>query len=174
MEAQELFERCINSIPDAQSLREHTERVVALCAKFADKFPDDVDRKLLLDSAWLHDIAKYSAGKKHNEPEKVRALISNLNLGDEVNNIDAVVEIIAAHKGDFAPTKNGLECAVLRICDKLDKFEKGKADAEKRCNKSMQKIQESGVLDNSELEKLCSFFKSELHDKKQRNQCHMV
>lgn len=53
-----------------------------------------------------------------------------------------VVEIIEQHKGAFAPDdKLWLEAAILRLCDKIDKFEKNSvAKAEDACNKSLKTI----------------------------------
>lgn len=163
MNAQESFERYIQSLlTDIKNMRKHTERVVALCEEFADRYPDAVDRELLLDAAWLHDIAKYRADKRHNSPKRVQAVLEKNELGDEIDSLEAVVDVIAMHKGRFDPWENELECAVLRLCDKLDRFEKGKSDAKKKCRKTLKKIEDSDTLKKAQCKKLKAFYKDQM------------
>ena len=167
MNAQESFEWYIKLLlKEIEKSREHTKRVVALCEEFADKYPDAVDRELLLDAAWLHDIAKYRADKKHNDPEKVLKLLKKYELGSDIDDIEAVADVIAVHKGEFAPWDNELESAVLRLCDKLDGFEKGKENAEEKCYDTLKKIKKSGTLGKSKCKKLRAFFEHKLRIKK--------
>lgn len=169
MNAQESFEYYINSLlKDVQNLREHTERVVALCEEFAEMYPDAVDRDLLLDAAWLHDIAKYRVDNKHNNPQKVLAQLEKYALGDDIVDIGTVANIIEMHKGTFKPQEKKLESAVLRLCDKLDRLEKGKDDAEEKCEATLDKAKEK--LKKSKYKKLKQFYKSKLQmEKAQRS-----
>jgi HD superfamily phosphodiesterase len=122
----------------------HTERVSKLCREFAEVLNLDKERAALLnDAAWLHDLAKY---KKNNEKrkdhyKKVKAAIEEGNYFLE--NKSVLYNIIEAHSEDFRPYKEyTLEAAVLRICDKLDKFIKKKDDTEEKCENSMKKIKD--------------------------------
>lgn len=142
------------------NLIKHTERVVKMCKKFAEKFPEDVDPDLLIDSAWLHDIAKFQLGDKHNKRKKVRKVIENLVPHFEEERLDNIAEIISVHTGEFNPRSHVLESAILRICDKLDKFEKMQDDAEEKCRKSMEKIE--GKLNSRDYEILNELYQDEL------------
>ena len=135
-----------------QNLIEHTERVVALCEKFACKFSNEVERQLLIDAAWLHDIAKHQAGSEHNRPKEVKKALKKIEPKiEEEKELDNITEIILAHRKAFNPRSHVLESAILRICDKLDKFAKGQIDAEKKCKKSMKKIKKKLAPDKYEI-----------------------
>ena len=51
-----------------------------------------------------------------------------------------VTKIILSHKGKFVPKNNELESAILLVCDKLDRFARGKADAREKCNNLKMKF----------------------------------
>lgn len=116
----------------------HTERVVEMCKYFADRMNLSArDRNLLLDSAYLHDIAKSGFGEAHNLPENVDEVLGNKELPNDI------YEVILNHKDNFSPKSElAMVCSILRICDKLDKFNKKAADAEFKCNSAMALIQE--------------------------------
>ena len=136
---------------DYEKTYKHTKRVVELCEKFI-RAGLSVNAEMLLDAAWLHDVAKaIDAGKEHHKPKVVREALK----GYKVKDLDNLVGIIENHKGGFSPKAYELESAVLRICDKLDKYSQAdcKCDNEKfekaakkfreaaeKCNASMMKI----------------------------------
>ncbi|QNU68526.1 HD domain-containing protein [Ruminiclostridium herbifermentans] len=121
-------------------LIEHTKRVVNLCNKFEEKLC--LDEQLLHKAAWLHDIAKYNecGNKRYNHHIEASSVLSKYGFSYE----DPVCNIIKAHTGDyFEPDEEySLEAAVLRICDKLDKFNKGKKDAKDKCEASLSLIED--------------------------------
>lgn len=133
--------------------------MVKLCKKFANKYPTAVDRELLLNAAWLHDVAKLSAGKKHNKRRKVSAVLKKHNLYHNIDHIKRVTRIIKSHKGKkFNPQKYKLESAVVRLCDKLDRFKKGKKDADKKCRKTLKKAKD--VLEEKDYQILEEFYEN--------------
>lgn len=107
----------------------HTERVVSMCMDFADKLDiSHYDRNILINAAWIHDIAKSISGEAHNMPENVKSAVSK--AGYNIDSDIAVLDVICAHKGDFSPEAGlALVSSILRICDKLDKFNKNSSDA---------------------------------------------
>lgn len=145
MDAEKIFRKHIEEKDDI----EHTEQVVKLCEEFADKFSNDIDKTLLIDAAWLHDIAKPTAGDNHHIDDFVRPILKKYISGSR---LDDIVEIISVHKNGFNPKNNKLESAILRICDKLDRFRKNKKDPEGDCKKSLKKI--SKKLDEKQFKKL--------------------
>ncbi len=166
MNAKKVFRAYTNNLArDIQDLVDHTERVVSLCNEFADSFPDEVNRKRLLNAAWLHDIAKYRRKKHrifsqphHNKPKNVKRAVASVSPYINKPKLKPVTKIIVSHKGEFAPKSNELESAILRVCDKLDRFAKGKADAREKCEESLRKIWWSFSLNDAQfrtLESLC-------------------
>ena len=135
--------------------KEHTKRVVELCSRFADLFSDEIDRKLLLDAAWLHDIAKSKHGEMHHDKECIIEILNEYEEAEIADRKDDIAEIISAHKKAFNPSSHELESAILRICDKLDRFKKGKDDAEEKCKGSLKRI--SKILPTEQYEKLKQF-----------------
>lgn len=112
--------------------RRHTERVAELCEAFLAENPSvPVDGVLLLEAAWIHDVAKTAAGKKHAEPKYVKDALREAYPELVASSADTeefyrLLVIVSAHKGEFAPPCCALESAVLRMCDKLDKYDKAK------------------------------------------------
>ena len=130
---------------DKIKIIEHTKRVVKLCEEFATELDEqgiEVDRQLLIRAAWLHDIAKFDDGDDHHKKKNVKAVLEKYDMDIESDLVKSIAKIISEHKGSFEPKKHRKEAAILRICDKLDKFNKGKDDAEEKCNKSIEKISE--------------------------------
>lgn len=116
---------------------EHSMRVVELCKNFANKLAM-TNSKLIERAAWLHDIGKIINNDKHAKKEVIiEALINCYYKPDDFKEL---VFIIQNHKGKFQPKKLELECSILRICDKLDKFEKEKLEIIETCEKNMDKI----------------------------------
>lgn len=145
----------------ADEITEHSERVATLCTQFAKAFPDGtVNRELLKNAAWLHDIAKPKYKEDHAEEGCVRDVLRDCGVDSP-----DLVAIIAAHKGNFEPEHHKLESAILRLCDKIDKQNKNKKDgkdprekAKKAVIKSLKAIGEGEVLPDdqfSTLKKLC-------------------
>ena len=103
----------------------------------------------------------------------MRKYSSSLNV-----NIDDVAYIIQFHKFEdcerFNPQKYVLECAILCICDKLDKLNKTRENAiknhwktqkyqdemlkdAKKCRKYLQKIYDGNVLSHDEFDLMYMF-----------------
>ncbi len=98
-----------------------------------------LDEHILHKAAWLHDISKYDeyGDKRKNHHKKAFSVLSEYGLTYK----DPVCNIIKAHTEKFKPNKKyAMEAAVLRICDKLDKFNKGKEDAQDKCQRSLKVI----------------------------------
>lgn len=71
----------------------------------------------------------------------VKAAVESTNESLPKNMSD-IYGIIENHRGKFKPDDSyAIEAAILRICDKLDKFAKGQSDAASKCEKSLAKIQ---------------------------------
>lgn len=135
----------------------HTERVAELCEKFSEEF-SEIDKNLLMDAAWLHDIGKaFAREKRHAEKDVVDEALENVGWD---NNRAEVSYIIHRHKGKFHPKRHIIECSILRICDKLDKYNKDdKKHPKQHCKESMEKIRE--VLRPDELEKFETVYRRE-------------
>lgn len=141
--AKNIFTTYMEGKNDKKDILGHTERVVELCKEFIKKYvkkhPGKIDGELLVASAWLHDIARYEAKDRHNIPEKVEAVLKKCDGYDKLSDrLQDILAIISVHKDEFEPKKNILECAVLRLCDKMDRFDEGKDDAQKKCEKSLE------------------------------------
>ena len=117
----------------------HSKRVAILCKKFTDNI-HSVNGELVEKAALLHDIGKTENIKgKHNRKERVRTVLNKWNYDDEM--INDIIKIISYHRGkNFKPNSFPIECSILRICDKLDKFEKEKLEIIEICEKNMNKI----------------------------------
>lgn len=153
----------------------HTERVSALCEELAAHFEDgEVDQQLLLEAAWLHDVAKDYDDDTHHTPETVRAVIGEYTLDVDFDDISA---IIAQHKGKkFSPVKYELESAILCICDKIDKMNKAKEKADRdkvkkkehkareKCEESLMLIECSGRLSSSTCDIIRQFCTAKLDE----------
>ncbi len=139
----------------------HTERVVGLCERFAESF-SQIDKKTLMDAAWLHDIGKAFVKKKKRAKKHAKRKVVNEALKSVgwARNCAEVSYIIHRHKGKFRPQKHIIECSILRICDKLDKYNKDEKKHPKQyCEKSMKKIRR--VLCQEDLQKFEKIYKNE-------------
>lgn len=146
----------------------HTERVVSLCEELAGNFaPGKVDTRLLTEAAWLHDVAKDYNHDEHHRPEVIKAVIDGCEPDD---GLDDITVIISAHKGNlFMPERYALECAILRICDKIDKMnkaqekdsaekiEKKTRKAKKKCNDSLTLMKYSSLLEDGDFQIISRF-----------------
>jgi|GEM_PF-4692274 len=124
----------------------HVIRVCKLCGKFIDaKIP--LNQAVLMEAAMYHDIAKViRPDDNHHKRKMVSIAIEELGMEDISED---VLDVIEAHKEDFSPEDYPLEAAILRVCDKLDKYrqveEKRKekrafVEAVLACSKTMEKI----------------------------------
>lgn len=97
----------------------------------------------MIAAAWLHDIARYEAKKEHNIPEKVEEVLKKCDGYDKLSHrLQDILEIVSAHKGEFEPKKNILECAVLRVCEKLDKINENETSHKKAQEKYEESLEE--------------------------------
>lgn len=124
-------------------LKKHTKRVADFCEELAEiwnnESPNKVDVELLLDAAWLHDVGKIHNKNKHEKKKTIKKVIDDIYSKEEFN---VLTMIISNHKGKFNPKKYKEESAILRLCDKVDKFHKGdKKDARRICHKTLMKIE---------------------------------
>lgn len=125
-----------------EDLLEHTQRVIELCRIFESQMDEELDWELLYPAAALHDIAKYDEnGEKAKKHQKAAGDVIRRKL-PQMKRQREVLDIIRVHRKDFDPQQDqALEAAVLRICDKLDRFAKGKEDAQDKCVDSMKDIE---------------------------------
>lgn len=166
-EYEELFDLYIKYIIDVMikkimKERGHTKRVFKLCKSFLEEYEDsaNVRKGLLLKSAILHDIAKFDEGKKkknHNSPKLVKAAMMKASISiNDKNEMKHIYNIIKAHKGEFKPKpNNAMEAAILRICDKLDRYYKGNKDAEDKCKESILEIKD--YFNNNKIDEFDEF-----------------
>lgn len=151
----------------------HTEKVVELCKKFSQSLHID-NETLVLKAAWLHDIGKPSEDKyekmglrdekhKHNSTEILSGILHDFDYNDNAAN--DILEIILWHRGDFLPRRLQLESAVLRICDKLAKYEKGKKDAKRKCKNNIKEIIEYLEYNIEKFEKIYEKLKEQEKNK---------
>lgn len=174
MNAQAILLKCVQD----EDIIRHSERVVLLCRKMAEWFKqngEEVNLKLLLDAAWLHDVAKEKCKKEkrkddHNKPDEVMVVIKNCPLDSDID-IKKVTEVIWQHRGKFDAEKRKSVSAILRMSDKLDKLNKAmlkktKGAEEKKeeikkalksCIDSLVEIALSRVLKPHKFDILCEF-----------------
>ena len=123
----------------------HTFRVFALCSVFINSIDTNiirVNKDVLFKASILHDIAKPLGKKNHHKRERLRYAIKETNIDITERQKKAICAIIEAHKGPFKPPESLLiEAAILRICDKLDKFQKNRKKAAVKIDKTMNKIE---------------------------------
>lgn len=135
--------------------RNHVKRVLFLCEEFIARGVS-VDANLLLEAAILHDIAKADHKKEHSKKNVLEKVLPS--KGVDPKNVIILCDIIANHNGTFAPLCFSFEATILRLCDKLDKFNKGQEDANRKCIKSANKIEKhfekSPPVDHDSLEKI--------------------
>ena len=141
MNSEEIFRTHIKE--NAKLLIQHTERVVQFCQEFADYLEAKgiiINKPLLIHAAWLHDIAKFDSGAEHNEQENVKKILDKYDMELSEFSIESITYIISMHKDEFNPEKYIRESAILRVCDKLDKFNKKPKRADRACEKAIDKI----------------------------------
>lgn len=127
---------------DDDKTLEHVIRVVELCETFI-KNGACVNKNLLLDAAILHDLSKYIGNDYHQERKYIALALNKKNIDiDKINKFDDICIIIENHRGEFFPHRYLLESAVLRTCDKLDKFNKAIEKSELAYEKAKRKAKE--------------------------------
>lgn len=135
-----------------EKLTAHTQDVVDLCTELVRKFTDqhsDIQETLLINAAYLHDVARFKNGKDgHHKKDCVKKVIGD--LVPEGEEYEAVLEIIKQHRKGFNPQGFIWESAILRLCDKLDKFSK-EEDAEEKCHEAFALFEKCGEFSSTDL-----------------------
>ena len=133
MEIEKIAKQILQNKPNTW---EHTERVVELCTEFSTRLDADVNMKMLHAAAWLHDVGKTVDNESHSKKRAVQQALEKYK-DDLTGDMDTffmktLIAMIRVHKGNFDPPEGyELESAILRICDKLDKYHQAQAKAEK-------------------------------------------
>ena len=121
-----MIEKEIANLSLEKRVFEHSMRVVNLCKKFTAKL-NIADSNLIERAALLHDIGKKIDNENHHKESVIKKTLKKYNYAP--TDINDIVYIIKHHKGkEFHPNHLEIECSILRICDKLDKFNKSKKD----------------------------------------------
>ena len=125
-----------------EKIESHVERTAEMCGAMADSLGlTEKQKRRVQNAAWLHDIGKSlkkkEKRKQHHLPENVCRAVSKAltDSGAERDQIEEfllgsgkfqkLLEIIEAHKRrEDLPRKELWESAVLRMCDKIDKYHK--------------------------------------------------
>lgn len=144
-----------------EDLLRHTDRVMEICERFVSELGDGlVNEELLFTAAALHDIAKFDGQEDHHKA--ALKIIEREGWSQHLSDPSQVEQIITAHRKSFHPGPDvELEAAILRLADKLDKFEKARLSCSHDPIK-LQKASES-TLDscNSSLEKISTCLSSQ-------------
>ena len=151
----------------ALDIMTHTERVVKICKKIIKHL--DIDKhtkKIIYRAAIFHDITKLiedSELKNHNE--LVGELLDDYFESDK--DLEMITSIIKYHKGEFEPDEDvAVAAAILRMADKIDKFNKKDKKAEKKYKDNLEVIKEyfekNGIEGFEEFEKSCDKVKEEI------------
>lgn len=141
---------------ERKKLKKHTKRVVELCDKLCKKLNDNgcsIDKDILISAAWIHDIGKLETTELHHF-----AIVLEKVLSDELIDKD-ISGIIEQHKGVFNPKSYPKECAILRLCDKIDKFhDEQYKEVKKKCEKTLDEIVKANCFEKSDIEILVEFY----------------
>lgn len=148
-------------------LTEHSTQVadisMSIIAKIDMNIKED-EKKLVYKAAILHDIAKFDDEDKHNK--KAKEVLYEFCKEDE--DFEQLCSIIKYHKGKFKPDKGiAVIAAILRMADKIDKFNKNKNNAEEKYGKSLKKIKkyfkDNGLKEEfKKIKKACKKVKKEI------------
>lgn len=164
-------------------VKAHSENVCKICKNIISH-PEmstiKVDDKLLKKAAYLHDIGKaYRKGDAHPFMSVI-CMYDIFDCSGEEGKMYAwkLGQIIIAHKGDFCPPEDvAVEAAILRMADKIDKYNKSKYSlekAEKSCKKILKKIKkyfhDNGLDDKfKQIKTACEDERKEATDKRYLN-----
>lgn len=152
----------------------HTKRVVKICKKIIKSLNLSIDehtRKIIYRAAIFHDIAKLTEDselKNHNE-----LVEEPLDIYFESDDdLEMITSIIKYHKGEFEPVEDfAIAAAVLRMADKIDRFNKGKEDANEKYEKNLKKIEKyfkNHKLKNfEEIKRACDEVKDDIVEDKE-------
>ena len=154
-----------------RKIQKHTQRVVKLCHKLYEKLNNNscnIKYDLLISAAWIHDIGKTNEKniKGLHHLSVVLGEMIPIKLKD-----DDVFGIIEQHKGIFNPKRLFRECAILRLCDKIDKFydDEQYNDAKEKCEKVIDEIVKTNCFESdSDIKILIQFFKKRKNKAKKR------
>lgn len=154
-----------------KKIKPHTRRVVKLCKKLCKKLLKnscEIKDDILINAAWIHDVGKVEDKEFHHLPIILKKVVP-VDLHDDV-----LFEIVEQHRDLFNPQNHCKECAVLRLCDKIDKFHKTKHSKEKikevkkRCKEVIDDIKYVDCFGKSDIKILKKFVKSR---KKKAGKC---
>lgn len=127
---------------DFNQIRYHSQRVYSLCEYFIVGMSfSEKHSQILLDAAELHDMCKLD--EKHGLCTRHEVAAANeIEENHLAKHRLRVADVVLNHKGKFSPEERNWEmAAILRLCDKLDKFDKGDLDAEQSCETNFKKIE---------------------------------
>lgn len=184
----EVFERAFESKiftceHSKDKVKTHSKNACRICEDIAlqlEKNGIKVRKKLLKKAAYLHDIGKaYRKGDAHPFMSVI-CMYDIFDCSGEEGKMYAwkLGQIIIAHKGDFCPPEDvAVEAAILRMADKIDKYNKSKYSlekAEKSCKKSLKKIKkyfhDNGLDDKfKQIKTACEDERKEATDKRYLN-----
>lgn len=137
-------------------VKAHSENVCKICKNIISHLEMStfkVEKKLLKKAAYLHDIGKADCKGDAHPFMSVVCMYDSFDCSGKESRKCArkISHIIIAHKGDFCPPKDvAKEAAILRMADKIDKYNKSKyrlKKARKSYEKNLEKIREY-FLDN--------------------------
>lgn len=108
---------------------------------------DNIQSDLLYKAAYLHDIGKANYDGDAHPYMSVVCMYDSFDCSGKKSRKYArrISHIIIAHKSDFCPPKDvAIEAAILRMADKIDKYNKSKYRL-KKARKSYEKnLEKSG------------------------------
>lgn len=131
-------------------VKTHSENVCKICEDITSQLKTSeikVRKGLLKKAAYLHDIGKANCRGDVHPFMSVVNMYNHFNCSGKDNKKYAqkLSHIIIAHKGFFCPPKCvAIEAAILRMADKIDKYNKSNCSleaAEKSYKKSLGKIE---------------------------------
>lgn len=129
----------------------HALRVWAICKEIAKELNEyseniSVDIDILCKGALLHDIGKaFPVDDDYHHLASAATIEKLFDCTSEQENREftrKLQSIILSHKGDFKPDSDiAVEAAILRMADKIDKYNKSTPKKAKRaCKKSAEII----------------------------------
>lgn len=156
MKAEDISEKIFKDF-DMMETFEHSKRVKEICIEISNEL--DIEKTVNIEkSACLHDVGKVIKvkGHDHNDKKVVKKVFKMYEYSDD--ELKDIIEIISCHRGDFKPPK-GLrqESAILRLADKLDKFDKAIGSYKK----TIKKIKKRPPDSIHKLEKICIAYMKE-------------
>lgn len=130
----------------SQKDAEHSKRVRNICKMIVNELEKSgiaVKKKKLYKAAYLHDIGKAScSGDAHPFMSVVYMYeLFNCKTKGDRKYANEVSSIIVSHKGCFCPCSSVImEAAILRMADKIDKFNKDSKEANESYIKHIETI----------------------------------